>query len=165
MNGLLKKTVELAKTGSGDGYEDFYILTVDDTYGKIRLLGLSDTDSEACLADVYTNLYRHVHDLPIGEEERDLFMENEILQAAGKYAEELPDKIPAAEEFPKFAEDRAAGIWIRVENRTGLYSDRRVVRKTAWYTYAAMGMRIVLAIVSLVLIVFVFYMLWRYILG
>ena len=75
MNGLLKKTVELAKTGSGDGYEDFYILTVDNTYGKIRLYGLPDEESEAVLADVYTALYRHVHDLPLEEEMLDAIFE------------------------------------------------------------------------------------------
>ncbi|MCR5371139.1 MAG: hypothetical protein K6E83_10560 [Clostridium sp.] len=165
MNGLLKKTVELAKTGSGDGYEDFYILTVDSTYGKIKLLGLTEEQSEGLLADVYTNLYRHVHELPLEEEQLDAMMEEEIRRAAAKLLGDKQPDIPLEGEFPKLAEDVAAGIWIRVENRTGLYSDRRAGEKTPWYAYAAMGIRIVLAVVMLVLIAAVFFMLWRYLAG
>ena len=154
MNGLLRKTAEMAKTGNGDAYEDFYILTVDRTYGKIRLLSLSDAENESILADVYTNLYRHVHDLPL---------EEEIFRAAGKLLGTEPERVPLTGDFPKLAEDTAAGVWIRVENRTGLYSDRHTAEKTPWYAWAAMGVRILAAVLCLVLIAMVFYMLWRYI--
>lgn len=162
MNGLLKKTVELAKTGSGDGYEDFYILTVDNTYGKIRLYGLPDEESEAVLADVYTALYRHVHDLPLEEEMLDAMMEAEVQKALEKRLGEVPEKAPMIGDPVKLAEERAASVWIRVENRTGLYSDRHAAEKMSWYNYAAMGIRVLLALLSLFLIAAVFYMLWRY---
>ena len=129
MNGLLKKTVELAKTGSGDGYEDFYILTVDNTYGKIRLYGLPDEESEAVLADVYTALYRHVHDLPLEEEMLDAMMEAEVQKALEKRLGEVPEKAPMIGDPVKLA---------------------------------AMGIRVLLALLSLFLIAAVFYMLWRY---
>ena len=66
---LLKKTVSTARTGDAQSFENLYILTVQETYGKIGTLVKEPERAEEILCAVYCALYREVHALPEEEEE------------------------------------------------------------------------------------------------
>ena len=54
---LLKKTMSLARAGNAEAFQNFYILTVQETYGKICTL-VKDEQAKEMLVDIYVRLYR-----------------------------------------------------------------------------------------------------------
>ena len=81
---LLKKTMSLARAGNAEAFQNFYILTVQETYGKICTL-VKDEQAKEMLVDIYVRLYRHVNTLPVDEEELADRIEDEIYR--GRSAE------------------------------------------------------------------------------
>lgn len=154
---LLKKTISQAKDGDKEAFENFYILTVQDTYGKI-CSGIRDSrDAEELLVDTYVMLYRRVYDLPLGEEALSERISDEICRLAyKKFGIELHG-LYDKEEHMSLTEDKAATLWLRIEEKTGL--NREIVHEeessTASYVYS-IG-KILLTVFILIAVVFVLY--------
>ena len=64
---LLKKTMDLARTGDADAFQNFYILTVQDTYGKVGSLVEDREKTEPILEEVYLRLYKKANTLPVDD--------------------------------------------------------------------------------------------------
>lgn len=155
---LLKKIMTMVRTGEADSFQNFYILTVSETYGKIMALLKEKDQAEELLIQVYLSLYHQVHTLPIEEEELTARMEDEIFrQSESVFAE--------GETFPEnlesLPEERAATLWMQLEDLAGL-NQENTEDEMSLKSYVQTGIRIVGAAAAFFLAFAVLKYGWNY---
>lgn len=154
---LLKKIMTMARTGEADSFQNFYILTVSETYGKIFALLKEKKQAEDRLVQVYLSLYHQVHTLPVEEDELMERVEEEIY-AQMEYEPTEEEWKKLEETYPDFPEERAATLWLRIEEAAGLNQDQdREEESASWKTYVQTGVRILGAAAAFFLVLIVFY--------
>ena len=116
---VLRKTVGMARTGDAGSFEDFYILTAEQTWEKISLLKLSLRESEALFVDTYAAAYQGIHTMPYEEAEISARMEEEIRRIAAGSLKEFHGGGEALEAFRKPDPSRLADLWLEVERKAG----------------------------------------------
>lgn len=159
---ILKKTMTLAKTGDPDAFENFYILTVQETYGYACSLIGEGRDAQKLLTDVYVHLYRRVHTLPVEEEPLMDRICDELFHLANKrYGVEAED-FSEAENFPPLSDEKATAIWIEIEEKTGLGRTEEV-EESSLLSYVYSFIKIVLTILVLAATAVVLYKGWTWI--
>lgn len=159
---LLKKTMTMARTGDADSFQSFYILTVEETYGKAYALVKDQKQAEDLLTDVYLSLYRQVHTLPVEEEDLVYRIEEEIYRMAEKrLGLELGQRADMPESYEKLPEERAATLWMRIEERAG-FSGEEPEDDMSWKSYLQSGVRIAGAVGALVLTAVVLFQGWQH---
>ena len=160
---LLKKIMTMARTGDMENFENFYILTVDETYGKIAALVKGSAQAEALLTDVYISLYHQVHTLPVEEEELNARIEEEIYrEAEKKLGVEIGERADAPEHYEKLNDEKAATLWMRIEELLCAGRDEEEDR-LSWKSCFYMILRIAAAIGVLVLTAVIFWKGWNYV--
>ncbi len=160
---LLRKNAALAQTGDADSFENFYILTVADTYQKISGLKVDPEFYEVILTDVYVNLYRNIDSLPSLPEKIEVRMREEILRAAAKRLGDRAVKDAVLEGFDKISDELAAKCWIRIENRTGLRKEREEEEEQGVLPWLLMFARIIAAVVVVGITCGLIWLIWQYV--
>ena len=136
---LLKKVMTMARTGDTENFENFYILTVDETYGKIASLIREPAQAEALLTDVYVSLYHQVHTLPVEEEELNARIEEEIYREAEKRISlDLEKRVDFPGSFDKLNDERAATLWMQIDERIGTDREEKE-EEWSWKAFAWQG--------------------------
>ena len=157
---LLKKTIMLAKTGDVDAFENLYILTVGDTYAKIRNAVKDRRDAENILVDTYVRLYKYIRELPSdGEalnEKIDLIIARILYKRFGIEAEELY----VGTEYQELSEDRAATILLWIGEKAGFAREPQPKRRNSTYSDVLNAGKIIMTIIILATTVFVAYKGW-----
>ena len=159
---LLKKVMTMARTGDTENFENFYILTVDETYGKIASLIRDPEQEEALLTDVYVSLYHQVHMLPVEEEDLNERIEEEIYREAEKRIPlDLEKRVDFPENFEKLNDERAATLWMQIDERIG--ADREETEEEwSWKSCLRLAGRITAAAGALVITAVILYHGWHY---
>lgn len=158
---LLKKIMTVARTGEADSFQNFYILTVSETYRKIFARLKDKKQAEDLLVQVYLSLYHQVHTLPLEEEALIARIEEEIYAQADEAAEEEGKK--PDDTYPDFSEERAATLWLQVEEEAGLDQDKdREEERSSWKIYLQTGVRMFCAAAVFLLVLVVFRQGWNY---
>lgn len=155
---LLKKIMTMARTGEADSFQNFYILTVSETYGKLFALFQEKRKAEEVLIQVYLSLYHQVHTLPVEEEELTARIEEEIYRQAETSFEEgetFPDTLES------LSEERAATLWLQIEEQAGL-NQENTEDEMSWKSYVQTGLRMVGAAAAVCLAAVVLYQGWNY---
>lgn len=121
---VLRRTVGMAKTGDAGSFEDFYILTAEQTWAKVSALRLSPAESDALMVDTYVAIYRDIHKMPYTEEEISARIDEVIFRIAEKSIAEKPagSILPgsdAAEAFLRPEESRLEDLWLAIEDKAG----------------------------------------------
>ena len=147
---LLKKTVSTARTGDAQSFENLYILTVQETYGKIGTLVKEPERAEEILCAVYCALYREVHALPEEEEELQSRIEEEIYRCAEQILQKEPGRIDEKEAYGTLNENQAATIWLKLEDRLG-FSREAEEEPEGWPSYLLLILRIAAALLAVLL--------------
>ncbi|MDD6195465.1 MAG: hypothetical protein PUB12_00980 [[Clostridium] aminophilum] len=158
---LLNKNAMLARTGDRSGYENIYILTVGETYGKVHSLQLEPRDEEVLIEEVYVSLYRHVHELPLTEEDLSGAIEDEIYRSAGRiFGDEVADRVinGSPVEMP---DNTAATIWMRIEDAAGIRNDEDE-GEADWKIWAVIALKVFGTFLMLVLIASVIWYIWEH---
>lgn len=158
---LLNKTIALAKTGDKEAFENLYILTVPETYEKIRYAVRDGRQADELLTDTYVMLYRHAHELPLGKAALEERIDDEICRIAyKKFGIDIHD-LYYEEGYHTLSEDRAATLWLKIEQKAGLNkkTGREEGGSAASYLYAFM--KIILTAAVLAAAVFILYTGWN----
>lgn len=159
---LLKKTMTMARTGDADSFQNFYILTVPETYGKIFALLKEEKQAEDLLVDVYLALYHQVHTLPVEEEDLMYRIEEEIYrEAEKKLSLEMGQRADFPEQYEQLQEERAATLWMRIEERAGL-NQEAAEEDASWKAYLHTAVRVAGAAAALILTAVVLYKGWNH---
>lgn len=159
---LLKKTMTMARTGDADSFQNFYILTAQETYGKIFALVKDQKQAEDLLTDVYLSLYHQVHTLPLEEEDLMYRIEEEIYrETEKKLGLEMGQRADFPESLETLHEERAATLWMRIEERAGLNRED-MEDEISWKAYLHTVVRIAGAAAVLFLTAVVLYKGWNY---
>lgn len=154
---LLKKTITLARTGDKEAFENFYILTVQETSAKICLTVRSSKDADDLLVDTYVMLYRHRAELPPEKDVLEEWIDDEISQTAfKKYGIEIHD-FRLDEEFISISEEWAATLWLRIEEMVKFKSAEPKEEKRFFSSGIYMSCKIILSILILLVTVFILY--------
>ena len=154
---LLKKTIALARTGDKEAFENLYILTAQDTYGKVCYSMKNDKQAEELLVDTYVMLYRRVHELPSGEAALEEKIDDQICRTAyKKYGIEIQD-LYYEEGYYHLSEERAVALWLRIEQKAGFNSEKKSEEKGSAGTYFYVAMKIILTIIVLFAAGFILY--------
>ena len=154
---LLKKTMAMAKTGDKESFENFYILTISDAYGKVFSLIHDQEQSEEIIIKVYSSLYHGIHTLPAEEEELEERIEEEIYRLTEKSLGSEPNRLDPDHTYEKLNEERAATIWLKLEEAAGMGEEEQEEELGGRRAFFYGAARIVLTIVMLFITVFVFY--------
>ena len=96
--------MSLAKSRERGSISKLYILTVQETYGKICTL-VKDEQAKEMLVDIYVRLYRHANTLPVDEEELADRIEDEIYRMAEKRLGVEPDRPVFDGDYQKLKEE------------------------------------------------------------
>lgn len=160
---LLKKTINMARTGDAESFENFYILTVQNTYGKICVLTKDREMAEQILTEVYVSLYQKVHTLPPDEMELQARMEEEIYRAAEKYLDSEPEKTDIESVCEKLSEDQAATLWMDIEESAGI--DKDDAEEERWSSFVFVFLRIAAAAAAVIITGIGLFVTWRYTVG
>ena len=159
---LLKKVMTMARTGDTENFENFYILTVDETYGKIASLIREPAQAEALLTDVYVSLYHQVHTLPVEEEELIARLEEEIYREAEKRISlDLEKRVDFPGSFDKLNDERAATLWMQIDERIGTDGEEKE-EEWSWKACLRLAGRIAAAAGALVITAVIVYQGWHY---
>lgn len=159
---ILKKTMTLARTGDPDAFENFYILTVQETYGYACSLLGEGSDAQKLLTDVYVHLYRRAHTLPVEEEPLMDRICDELYRLANKrYGVEAED-FSEAENFPPLSDEKATAIWIEIEEKSGFSRAEELEEGSSPLSYVYSFLKIVLTILVLAATVVILYKGWMW---
>ena len=131
---LLKKTMSLARAGNAEAFQNFYILTVQETYGKICTL-VKDEQAKEMLVDIYVRLYRHANTLPVDEEELADRIEDEIYRMAEKRLGVEPDRPVFDGDYQKLKEETAATLWMKIEEKAEINQEEPEEDKSSFGSY------------------------------
>lgn len=157
---LVKKIMTTARMGDWDSFQNFYILTVSETYGKLFARLKEEERAEEFLVRVYLSLYHQVHTLPLEEEELTARIEEEIdTQTAQETAD--ADFKTLDEGYFDLSEERAATLWLQIEEELGGKQEEE--EPTSWKTYAQTSFRIVGAAAAFLLVLVVFRQGWSHV--
>lgn len=162
---LLKKTMDLARTGDADAFQNFYILTVQDTYGKICSLVKEREQAEPVLEEVYLRLYKKADTLPVDVEELTDRIEEEIYRVVEKELGHEPAHLEFEGEYPSLKEERAVTMWLKIEEKAGLTREEPEEDKGSFAAYLYSLMKVVMTVVVLIFTVAVFYLGLRWFRG
>lgn len=161
---LLLKKAAMARTGDVGSFEDFYILSVSEVYGRIQSLQLTEQDSENLLMEVYSNLYQNLHRLPLTREELNTRFEDEIYHGMAKLFGKEPEAASAPispEEYPRVDEEKACRLWIKLAARCRI---GRIPEKaeSAWKSWLVSLGYICMVILLLLATILVVWLIWSY---
>lgn len=159
---LLKKTITLAKTGDEGAFESFYILTVQNTYAKISLSVRNRREADELLVDTYVMLYRNVQELPLGEEALEDRINNEIRRIAYKKLGIEIHNFFIDEEYTGISEERAATLWLRIEEKIGFNRKERSEEKNPNTSDLYSAAKILLTFFVLLVTIFTLYKGWNW---
>lgn len=160
---LLKKTINLAKTGDKEAFENFYILTVQETSAKICLTVRNNKDADDLLVDTYVMLFKHRAELPSEKDALEVWIDDEISQTAfNKYGIEIHD-FRLDEEFFSISEEWAATLWLRIEEMVNFNSVESQEDTRFFSSGIYMAGKIILSILILLVTVFIMYKGWGWI--
>lgn len=154
---LLKKIIMMARTGDGEAFENLYILTVRDTYGKLRLSVREPGAADEILVNTYVMLYRRVHELPAEEAALEERIEQEIRRMTYKRLGLEIERFDRDYEYPDISEDKAAALWLRIEDKAGLSREEETRQKNYGVGIFLGFVRIVAAVAMLCAAVLVIY--------
>ena len=157
---LLKKTMSLARAGNAEAFQNFYILTVQETYGKICTL-VKDEQAKEMLVDIYVRLYRHANTLPVDEEELADRIEDEIYRMAEKRLGVEPDRPVFDGDYQKLKEETAATLWMKIEEKAEINQEEPEEDKSSFGSYLYSLMKVVLTVFVLILTVAVLFRGWQ----
>lgn len=157
---LLRKTIALAKTGDIDAFENLYILTVGDTYAKIRSAVRDKRDAENVLVDTYVRLYKYAHELPLDAEALEQKIELIIAKILYKRFGIEIEELYVDEEFPELSEDRAATILLWIGDKAGFAREPQPRVKNSAFSDVLNAGKIVMTVIILAVTVFVAYKGW-----
>lgn len=116
---MLRKTIPLVKAGDQDAFENFYILTVRMSYGYACSFLGEGKDARRLLTEVYVQLYHKAHLLPVSEKALRVYIYSEMEQLAySRYGVRAEDYSEAVD-LPPLSDERAASIWLAIEQRAG----------------------------------------------
>ncbi|MEG0813321.1 MAG: hypothetical protein RSG54_02540 [Clostridium sp.] len=155
---LLKKTVALAKTGDKEAFENFYILTVQETYTKITSAVRNKKEADELLVDTYVMLYRHAHELPLEEEALNERINDEICRITYKKLGIEIQGFPCEDEYNRLSEDNAATLWLCVEVKAGFNKTEQEDEKNFNSSFAYSLGKIVVTIFVLLITIISLYM-------
>lgn len=158
-NQMLRKYAVLAKSGDSNGFENFYILTSEDTYRKISALKVDEKDYEPIFSDVYVNLWKNVRDLETDPEKIPVWISHEIMRSAVRRCGADAVRDSDSEGFGELTEDQQANLWFQIENRIGVINEE--MESISAGSYLLMIGRILLAVFVLILTAAVIWMLLR----
>ena len=158
---LLKETMVLARTGDKKGFESFYILTVQDTFGKASALMKDVEKAQELLMDIYLSLYRQAHTLPLEEEDLNDRIEEEIYHQAEKFLGSDMGKIDGEAGYETLSEERAVALWLKLEDLAGLNREEPEEEKNTWISYAYALLKVSITIGLLIVTVALFYKGWQ----
>ncbi len=158
---LLKETMVLARTGDIKGFESFYILTVQDTFGKASALMKDVEKAEELLMDIYLSLYRQAHTLPLEEEDLNDRIEEEIYHQAEKFLGSDMGKIDGEAGYETLSEERAVALWLKLEELAGFNREEPEEEKNTWISYAYALLKVSITIGLLIVTVALFYKGWQ----
>lgn len=154
---LLKKTMDLARTGDADAFQNFYILTVQDTYGKIGSLVEDREKTEPILEEVYLRLYKKANTLPVDEEELTDRIEEEIYRVVEKELGHEPAHFEFDGEYQSLKEETAVTMWMKIEEKAGLTREETEEEKGSFAAYLYSLLKVVITVCILIFTVAVFY--------
>lgn len=160
---LLRKTIRTAWTGDAGGFENFYILTVQETYGKLRSL-VKEPEAAELLKQVYGTLYRQAGTLPLEEGDLRMRIEDEIYRAAGEYLGDDLSETVLEEMGEPLSEEQAATIWLELEEQEQMNREEEE-ELGGWQLWFFSSLRIAVALMALVLTGTVLYLGGRWLLG
>lgn len=155
---LLRKTVTLARTGNQEAFENLYILTVQNIYGKICFLTADKEQEEELLLETYRALYDDVQELSLEEEQLLKQIDQKILYLAeeqfGISGKDFPE-----EDFSGFSEEVAATLWMKLEEKIGfeVNTEDSKEEKGSLKSYLFSSIKVLLATLILVLTIFILY--------
>lgn len=157
---LFRKIMALAKMGEVEAFENFYILTVGDTYAKIRNAVKDKRNAEQILADTYARLYKHVRELPVEEDKLDERIDHVISRIIYKKLGMEIEEFYTDRNYPSLSEDRAATILLWVEDRAGIVREKPQMKKSAGLSDFLNAAKIMTAVLMLCVTAFVAYKGW-----
>lgn len=161
---LLRKTIRTAWTGDTGGFENFYILTVQETYGKLCSLVKEPEAAAELLKHVYGALYRQAGTLPLEEGDLRMRIEDEIYRAAGEYLGNDLSETVLEEAGEPLGEEQAATIWLELEEQEQMNREEED-EPDGWRLYLFGGLRIAASFAALILTGVVLYLGSRWVLG
>lgn len=156
-NALLEKNTALARQGDCGGFENFYILTVDDSYRKIIGFTPEEGEAESILADVYISLWKDFRTMPMIASDIRAAIDREIRHIAQKHLGAEAVEHPAAGEFAALSDDRAAAVWFRIARELGFFEEPGKTQSgfRAWLrTFVRIGAAVLVVAAALFLIWF-----------
>lgn len=116
---MLRKTMTLVNAGDQDAFENFYILTVHMSYGYACSFVGEGQDARRLLTEVYVELYHKAHLLPVTERALRDRIYREIEELAYSRYGVRPEDFSEAVDLPPLSDERAASIWLTIEQRAG----------------------------------------------
>lgn len=164
---LLKKAIMYAKTGDMEAFQNLYILTVSDTYGKVCSVIKKEREAEDILVGTYVMLYRRVYELPEQAEALDERISQEIERLAYKKLgiNVREEDFYNAEDFAHVSEGKAAALWLQIEEKAGIGKAPELKRGGSSTGVFLNTLRLMLAAIMLCMTVFVVYKGWGWLNG
>lgn len=157
---LLKKTISLARTGNAEAFQNFYILTIQETYGKLHAIVKEDEQAEEFLVDIYVELWNQVNTLPVDEEELADRMEEEIYRIVDKKSKEELKRPELKGERQGLKEETAAAIWMRIEEKAEFNQEEPEEDTVSLTSYVYSVFKVIATVLILILTAVVFYKGW-----
>lgn len=161
-NTLIKKTMQMARTGDRDAFQSFYILTVEETYAKVYALVKEEELASQLTIAVYTELYRHASSLPVGEQDLIQRIEDEIYHQAELAGKLDLGKIDIQSGYEKISEAMALTLWLKIEENAEIVQVLPEEEKSGIKSYIYSLLKICVTITTLVLTVMILYRSWMY---
>lgn len=159
---LLKKTVSLARTGNAEAFQNFYILTIEETYGKLRSLVKEEALAEELLVDIYVGLWNHVNTLPAEEEELTDRMEEEIYRIVEKKSQEELERSDFDGDYQVLKEETAASMWMKIEEQAEFNREEPEEEIISFTSYLYSVLKVAATVLILIFTAVVFYKGWHW---
>lgn len=159
---LLKKTVSLARTGNAEAFQNFYILTIEETYGKLRSLVKEEALAEELLVDIYVGLWNHVNTLPAEEEELTDRMEEEIYRIVEKKTQEELERSDFDGDYQVLKEETAALMWMKIEEQAEFNREEPEEENISFTSYLYSVLKVAATVLILIFTAVVFYKGWHW---
>lgn len=162
---VIKKTMHMARTGDAEAFENFYILTIEETYGKLSGLFKEPQAADQLAVNVYEALYRQVHTLPVDEPDLSRRIEDEIYRQAEKVLGPELGEIPIQDGYEKISEEKAVTLWLQIEEKAGLSKDAPEEEKSSAASYVYSLLKVILTIAVLIATAVIIYKGWQHFFG
>lgn len=161
---LLKKTINLAKTGDAEAFQNFYILTVEETYGKIFTLVTEPRQAEEILVDIYVKLWHAVHTLPTEEEELADRIEEVIYHTVERQLKTELSRPVFDGNYQVLKEETAAEMWMKIEEKAEFneINKEEPDEKETYASYIYSVLKVIVTVVLLIVTTAIFYRGFRW---